>query len=234
GPLPSPRSLESFQSFPSFASSEHVMRLVQRLDQPVDLFERIIHGKGGPCSGGDAIAREKRLGTMGTRPDGDAVTVENGADIVRMRALHLKGDDRAPVLGVAKDAQPVELAEALHSVGEEPILMRLDALAPDAFHIVDGGTEPDGLHDGRRAGFEAVRRWGIGDALGGYRVDHLAAALIGPHGLEQLLFAVKHADAGRAVKLMSGEGIEIAIEVLNIDREMHRALGAVDQHGDAA
>ena len=64
--------------------------------------------------------------------------------------------------------------------------------------------------------------------------DHLAAALIGPHGLEMLLLAVEHADAGRAVELVAGEGVEIAIEVLHVDREMHRALRAVDQHGDAA
>ena len=49
-----------------------------------------------------------------------------------------------------------------------------------------------------------------------------------------LLLAVEHADAGRPVELVAGEGIEVAIEVLHVDREMHRALAAVDQHGDAA
>src|SRR5512147_2071771 len=106
--------------------------------------------------------------------------------------------------------------------------MRLDALAPDALDIIDRRAEPDRLHDGRRACFEAVWRRRIGDALGGHRANHLAAALIGPHGLEQLLLAVEHADAGGAVELVAGESVEVAIEILHVDREMHRALRAID------
>ncbi len=36
------------------------------------------------------------------------------------------------------------------------------------------------------------------------------------------------------IELVAGEGVEVAIEVLHVDREMHRALGAIDQHRDAA
>ena len=41
--------------------------------------------------------------------------------------------------------------------------------------------------------------------------------------LEQLLFAVEHADAGRAIELVAGEDVEVAIEVLHIDRHVHGA-----------
>src|SRR6476619_1646238 len=133
---PSPHFLESFQSFLAFASSEHVMRLVQRLDQPVDLLDRIIHGKGGARSRGNTIAPEKRLGAMGAGPDRHPITVEDRADIVGVGALHLERDDRALVLGPAEDAQPIELAKALHGVAEQRVLMRLDTLAADAFDIV--------------------------------------------------------------------------------------------------
>ena len=61
-------------------------------------------------------------------------------------------------------------------------------LAADLHHIVERGAEPDRLHDGRRAGLEAVRRLGVGDAVDGDRLDHLAAALVGRHGLEMLRF----------------------------------------------
>ena len=63
--------------------------------------------------------------------------------------------------------------------------------------------------------------------------DHLAAAIKRRHGGQVVIFAVKHADAGRAIKLVSGEGVEIAIDVLHVDVGMHRALCAVDQHRNA-
>ena len=38
----------------------------------------------------------------------------------------------------------------------------------------------------------------------------------------------------RPVDLVAGEGVEIAIQVLDVDRQMHRALAAIDHHRDAA
>ena len=38
------------------------------------------------------------------------------------------------------------------------------------------------------------------------------------------MLAVEHADAGRAVELVAGEDIEVAVEVLHVDVEVHRAL----------
>ena len=48
------------------------------------------------------------------------------------------------------------------------------------------------------------------------------------------MLAVEHADAGRAVELVAGEDVEIDVERLHVDLEMHRALAAVDQHRNAA
>ena len=48
------------------------------------------------------------------------------------------------------------------------------------------------------------------------------------------MLGVESADTGRAVNLVTGEGIEIAIEILHVYRQMHRALRPVDQHGNAA
>src|SRR6202007_2052619 len=60
--------------------------------------------------------------------------------------------------------------------------------------------------------------------------DHLAAALPGRHCRQQLTAAVEHADFGRPVSLMSGEGIEVATERLHVDRQPWCRLTAVDQH----
>ena len=70
--------------------------------------------------------------------------------------------------------------------------------------------------------------------LEGDRADHVAAALVGRHRLEQRGLAVEHADAGRAVHLVAGEGVEVAVERLHVDRQVRRRLRAVDQHRHAA
>ena len=137
-------------------------------------------------------------------------------------------------LARAEDAQPVELAEALHAHSRAAHPHAPRCARGRALDIVERRAKADRLHDRRRAGLEAVRRVGIGDAVGGHVADHLAAALIGRHGLEQRRLAVEHADAGRPVELVAGEGIEIAVEVLHVDRRDAPRLAAVDQHRDAA
>ena len=64
--------------------------------------------------------------------------------------------------------------------------------------------------------------------------DHLAAALVRRHGGQPLRLAVEHADAGRPVELVAGEDVEVDVEVLHVDRQVHGGLAAVDQHRDAA
>ena len=70
--------------------------------------------------------------------------------------------------------------------------------------------------------------------LEGHRGDHLAAALVGGQRVEALALAVEHADAGRPVNLVAGEGVEVGVQVLDIDRHVRRRLGAVDQHRNPA
>src|SRR5262247_4555324 len=44
---------------------------------------------------------------------------------------------------------------------------------------------------------------------------------------------VEHADTRRAVRLVSREGVEVAIEIANIDGHVHGRLAAIDQHRNA-
>ena len=48
--------------------------------------------------------------------------------------------------------------------------------------------------------------------------DHLAAALIGRQGLQRRALAVQPADAGRAVQLVAGEDVEVAVQRLDVRR----------------
>ncbi|MNV64856.1 hypothetical protein D3C71_1575180 [compost metagenome] len=73
----------------------------------------------------------------------------------------------------------------------------------------------------------------IGDTIQRHGFYHLAAALIGLHFGQQIIFAVEHADAGRPVELVAGHDVKIGIEFADIDLCMYCALRAVDEHGDA-
>jgi len=75
-----------------------------------------------------------------------------------------------------------------------------------------------------------MRRRGVGDLVLGDIGDHFAAALVGLHVRQQIIFAVKRADARRTVQLVAGGHVEIAIERLHVDDFMHGALAAVDQN----
>ncbi len=48
------------------------------------------------------------------------------------------------------------------------------------------------------------------------------------------MLAVEHADAGRPVELVAGDGVEVAADVLHVDIEVDGGLGAVEQHRNAA
>ena len=63
--------------------------------------------------------------------------------------------------------------------------------------------------------------------------DHVAARLVRRHQFQMLRLAVEDADAGRAVHLVPGEDVEIAVQVLHIDAQMRHRLGAVDEDDNA-
>ena len=104
----------------------------------------------------------------------------------------------------------------------------MDAVEPDAFHIIDGGGQADHTFDVRRAGLETAGRRGISRLLERHRFDHGAAALPRRHGGENLGPRPQHADAGRAIQLVAGQHIEIAIERRHVEREARRGLAAID------
>ncbi len=71
----------------------------------------------------------------------------------------------------------------------------------------------------------------LGALLEGDGEDHVAAALPRRHGREQLLAAVEHADAGGAVDLVAGEGVEVAVQRLHVDRRWAMACAPSSSTG---
>ena len=65
------------------------------------------------------------------------------------------------------------------------------------------------------------------------RPDHLAAALVGGHGIQQFGPPVQDAHARGAVKLVAGEGVEVAAQFPHVYGYVGHRLGPVQQHGNA-
>ena len=70
--------------------------LIRAPREAVDLVLGVVEPERGPAGRGDAIARQQRHHAMGAGAHRDAGAVDDGRDVVRMRALHLERDDRRP------------------------------------------------------------------------------------------------------------------------------------------
>ena len=81
------------------------------------------------------------------------------------------------------------------------------------------------------AGVPASNRAGGGHkwCVKRHPVDHRAAALPRRHGIEHLGPPPQRADAGRAVELVRGKDIEIAVQRRHIDRQARHGLAAIEQ-----
>ena len=80
----------------------------------------------------------------------------------------------------------------------------------------------------RGAGLEARGRLDVGRLVAADALDHVPAAEPRRHRLEQLAAAVQDADAGRAVGLVAGPGVEVDAERGDVDRQVRDGLRAVD------
>ena len=63
--------------------------------------------------------------------------------------------------------------------------------------------------------------------------NHLAATLVGRHGLKQAALTVEHAYAGRTVHLVGRADKEVGVEVAHVDFEVGSRLRTVDKYGYA-
>ncbi|MNS69805.1 hypothetical protein D3C72_1031330 [compost metagenome] len=96
-------------------------------------------------------------------------------------------------------------------------------------HKVDGGCEADSTGNMGGARLELEGQGIEGGAAEADLVDHLAPRLPGWHAFQQFGSTPQHTNPGRAIELVTGEGIEVAAYGLYIHLEMGHRLGAVDQ-----
>jgi len=208
--------------------------MMERIHQPVDIFFRIIHRNRGARGRRHVKSVHQRLGAVVPRPHGNAGAVDDHADVMGMRALDHEGKDTSLIRGRTDQPEFFHFLHPLGGISQKRAFMGQNIFPAEPVHIIERRAEADGLHDGRRARLETVRRVGIGDPVHGDLTDHFTAAPVGAHLLQMLALGIKRADAARPVNLVACQRKEIAIEVLHIDGQMHRRLRAVHHHRNAA
>src|SRR3954468_5115613 len=91
-------------------SCENLLRLHERLGEAVDLILGIVKPERRPACRRHAVARQQRHHAMGTGPHRHAGAVDDGRDVMRMRALHLKRNDGPLVFRRPENLDRIDLA----------------------------------------------------------------------------------------------------------------------------
>ncbi len=137
---------------------------------------------------------------------------------------------RSSPAGGPNSRSPGTSGEALEGVGAHLRLVCVGRVEADGVEPFDRGCEADGLGDRRRSGLESSRDAGPGDPLLGHLADHRSAPFVRSHGVEQVASPVEHADPGGPVELVAGEPVEVRSELGQVELELGRRLGPVDDH----
>ena len=196
----------------------------------VDLVMRRVDREAGARGAVQTEPVHQRLGAVMAGAHRDALAIQQRRHVVRMRPIQRERHHAAAILRPAQDVHALDRVEPRQRVIDQRCLMRGDRVVADRLHVIDRRLQSDAFQDRRRARLELVRHLGPGGTLVRHRRDHLAAAEERRHRVEQLATSPQHADARRAIQLVPGEGVEIAVQRLHIDPPMHHRLRAVEQH----
>ena len=112
----------------------------------------------------------------GAPSDGDALTVEQGAQVIGVQAVDHEGDDADFVGGGADDADPRQGAEGVVGVGDQGAFVGGDGVRADGVDPIQGDAESNAARDVRGAGFEFVRQSVVGRAVKGNALNHFPAS----------------------------------------------------------
>src|SRR5271163_3268284 len=91
--------------------------------EPVDLIEGVVEGEGGAGGGRYLEELHHRHGAVMSGSNGDAVPVEDGAEIVRMHALDHERDQARFVRRRADEAQSLDALERARCMSEQGVLV---------------------------------------------------------------------------------------------------------------
>ena len=158
---------------------------------------------------------------------GQPILVCECGQIVRMRSVHDKSNQRAAFFERSKNTRSRQFADALSCITRKLRVVFENRRASDLLDVINRGSEPDGARDIGRTSLEPMRRFLKGALFKSDADDHFATAVPRRDGIENLRTRVKHADSGRSTHFVSGERQEIAAQVAHIDWHVSRALRRV-------
>jgi len=152
----------------------------------------------------------------------DAFAIGERGNIVRVHARELESYDRE--LGLAEDP-----AAGRTDRGDEAgVGTCLVGVRIECAREPDRGAEAGDADHVRGAGLEACWNFAIGRGRVTDGGDHASSALPWRHRVEDRGATPQNPGAGRAVELVRREGVEVAAERGDIDREVSHRLRAVD------
>src|ERR1043166_4639883 len=90
---------------------------------------------------------------------GQPILVRERGQIVRMRGVHDKANQRAALILWTKYARSRQFADALGCIMRKLRVVFENRRPPDLLDVINRGREADRARDTRRASFEPVRRF---------------------------------------------------------------------------
>src|SRR5690606_1745961 len=131
--------------------------------------------------------------------NGDSLMIQYRADIMRMYAVHDKGNDTGLIPGGAYQAKAGYTLQLRGGVIVQRLQMLFNGGLADGLDILRRRTQGNCLGDCRGSGFEFIWNIGKGGFLETDLPDHFPAALPGGHRFQQRLARPEDTDAGRTV-----------------------------------
>ena len=98
-----------------------------------------------------------RLCTMMAGTDGDALLVEDRADVVRVNVLDRKRQNARFFAAVPMICDARDIGQTLGRIFEQVVFVRRGGFKIDRIYIIDRRSKPDAGGDRRRSGLELVR-----------------------------------------------------------------------------
>src|SRR5947208_13078655 len=128
----------------------------------------------------------------------ESVLIGECREIVRVRRVHHKPSQRAPLLSWSKNAYPREFAQAIEGIACQLRIVLENCCASDSIKVINGRGETNCARDIWRTSFESMWSFLERALFQSNAHNHFSAAVPGRHGLQNLLPCVKYSYARRS------------------------------------
>ena len=148
---------------------------------------------------------------MMTCTHSNAKTIEQSAHIKMMNIAYEETYHGILMLRSSEETHSRYLFHLLHSIASKLLLVSKDVVKSKFGYIVKSCCKSVGCHIVWCTSLKLEWQLLESSLLKAYALYHLASSLIRRHFIEPFLFAIKYADTGRTIYLMSAKGKEVAV-----------------------